>query len=116
MKKRILSFLLLLGLLALPALVCAETVSLVNPLTGTTDAPSVPEMTKTLITSVVGLSGVMAMIAFIYGGVLFLMASFNPDFVKKGKEIMKWAVVGLVVIFGSYALINFVLTNILGLS
>ena len=88
---------------------------LTNPLTGNATVTSLPELVNRVATMAIGLSGVMALLAFVYGGVLYLMAGVNLEFMKKGKEIMKWAVVGLVIIFSSYAVINFVLTSILKL-
>ena len=92
------------------------TVQLTNPLTGTSGSEgSIAELVNKIVTMAIGLSGVMALIAFVYGGVLYLMAGVNLDFMKKGKEIMKWAVFGIIIIFSSYAVINFVLTSIVKL-
>jgi hypothetical protein len=46
---------------------------------------------------------------FIYGGFLWIMSGGNEDNVKKGKETLKWAVLGLVVVFASYSILNFIL-------
>ncbi len=88
---------------------------LLNPLTGDDKVTSIPELVNRIVSMAIGLSGVMALLAFVYGGVLYLMAGVNLDFLKKGKEVMKWAVIGLFVIFSSYAVITFVLTSILKL-
>lgn len=90
----------------------SETVQLSNPLS----VKSIPELVKNITTVAIGLSGVMALLAFVYGGILYLLAGVNMDFLKKGKEVMKWAIIGLFVIFSSYAVINFVMTKLLGLS
>ena len=58
-------------------------------------------------------SGVLALIGFIYGGVLYLSSSVNPDNIKKAKDIMKNSIIGLVILFSSYAIINFVLSSVL---
>jgi hypothetical protein len=34
--------------------------------------------------------------------------------VDKGKDIITWAALGLIVIFSAYALVNFILTRVIG--
>lgn len=79
--------------------------SLVNPL-GTT---SIPELIGTVITALLGIVGSLSLIMFIYGGFLWIMSGGNEDNVKKGKETLKWAIMGIVVVFASYGILNFVL-------
>ena len=59
-----------------------------------------------IIQYALGLSGVLALIAFIYGGIWWLVSLGDSNKVTKGKEIMKWAVIGLLVIFSSFAIVN----------
>lgn len=94
----------------------SQVVPLTNPLTGGSSVLPIPTLVKNITTVAIGLSGVMALLAFVYGGILYLLAGVNMDFLKKGKEVMKWAIIGLFVIFSSYAVINFVMTKLLGLS
>lgn len=74
----------------------------------------IPALANRLITVALGISGVMALLAFVYGGILYMLAGVNEKNVAKGKEVMKYAVMGLFVIFSSYAIINFFLKNVLG--
>ena len=62
-----------------------------------------------IIQAVLGIVGSLALIMFIYGGFTWMMASGNQQAVQKGKDILIWATVGLVVIFTAYALVRFVL-------
>jgi len=73
----------------------------------------IPKLANRFITAALGISGVLAIIAFIYGGILYLTSGVNPKYVEKGKEVMKYAVIGLVVIFSSYAVITFLLKTVL---
>jgi hypothetical protein len=68
-------------------------------------------MANRLITTALGISGVLALLAFIYGGILW-MVPFGDQTgnIRKGKQMMVWAILGLVVIFGSNAVINFIST------
>jgi len=72
-----------------------------------------PELANRFIQTALGISGVLALLAFIYGGILYLLAGVNPKNVEKGKELMKYAVIGLVIIFASYAIVNFLLSTVL---
>ena len=66
-----------------------------------------------IIKAIIGVTGSAALVIFIYGGFLWLTSMGDPGKVKEGTGAMKWAAIGLVVIFSSYILINFILTNIL---
>lgn len=96
----------------LPLIVSAEGVKLEDPLGLPGDNP-VPELANRFITAALGVSGVLALIAFIYGGVLYLLSGVDKGYVPKGKEIMKYAIFGLVIIFSAYAVITFFLKNVL---
>ena len=58
---------------------------------------------------ILGLTGSLALLAFIYGGFVFLLSGGSAQNVEKGKGILKAAVIGLVIVFASYMIIQFVL-------
>jgi len=58
-----------------------------------------------MILSVVGS---LALLAFVYGGILFLTSAGSRERVEKGKQIIIGAVLGMVVVFASYTIIGFV--------
>jgi hypothetical protein len=88
----------------------AGTVTLTNPLSeGKTD---IPTLLGTVINSVMGVIGSLALVMFIYGGITWMLSTGNQERVTKGKNILIWAAVGLVIIFSAYALVKFVLTAI----
>lgn len=60
------------------------------------------------------LTGSAALLMFAYGGVMFILAAGNQERVSKAKEILKAAVIGLVIIFGSWLIINFVVSALTG--
>ncbi|MCK4554394.1 hypothetical protein KAU19_05550 [Candidatus Parcubacteria bacterium] len=62
-----------------------------------------------IINAVLGIVGSIALAMFIYGGFTWMTSSGNSEKVQKGKDILIWAALGLVVIFASYALVNFVI-------
>lgn len=59
------------------------------------------------------LIGVVAFAAFIYGGFMMIFSFGSSEKVSQGKDAMVAAVVGLVIAFGAYLIINFIL-NALG--
>ena len=53
-----------------------------------------------------GFLSVVAMIALIYSGFLYVTAAGNDEQANKAKKIIIWVVVGIVVILLAYALVN----------
>lgn len=54
----------------------------------------------------------IAVIYALWGGFLILTAAWNDDQVKKGRQVIVHAIIGIIVIFLSYSIINWVLQNI----
>ncbi len=91
-----------------PVETISGVVSLSNPL-GTS---SIPTLIGRVIDSVLGIVGSLALVMFVYGGLIWMTAAGNEQSVTKGKNILMWATIGLVVIFTSYALVKFVIQAI----
>ncbi len=53
--------------------------------------------------------GSLALLFFIYGGLMFLLSSGSTEQVSKAKGIIKAAVIGLILVFVSFLIISFVL-------
>ena len=81
-----------------------------NPL-GDIDTPQ--ELIGQIINSALGLVGSIALLMFIYGGFLWITAAGNSQNVQKGQDTLKWAVIGLVVVFTAYAVVRFVITGLI---
>lgn len=84
----------------------SRTVTLVNPL----NTSSIPQIIGSIIKAAVGVVGAFALLTFVYGGFLWLTSGGEAGKVEQGKEAMKWALIGLAVVFSSYALVSFVLS------
>ena len=97
-----------------------EPVQLPNPLTGKTTfdekTEGIPTLLGRVINAILGIVGSLALVMFIYGGIIWMTSSGNAEQVTKGKNIVIWATIGLVVIFSAYALVSFVLTKALGVT
>lgn len=86
----------------------STTVSLDNPISSN----SIPALIGRVINAVLGVVGSIALLMVIYGGFTWMLAAGNGEKIKKGRDIIVWAMLGLVVIFTSYALVRFVITSI----
>jgi len=69
---------------------------------------TVPEVISRLIKIMLGLVGTVSLVVFIYAGFLWITAQGKPDQINKGKQAMIWAVVGILVVFSSYAILKYV--------
>lgn len=58
---------------------------------------------------ILGITGSLALLAFVYGGFVFLLSGGSAQNVEKGKGILKAAIIGLVIVFASYSIIRFVM-------
>lgn len=80
-------------------------VKLENPLGNNTNPAQV---INTVIKGILGLTGVIALVAFVGGGVIWMTSGGNPEKVKKGRDVMVWAVLGLFIIFSSYSILKYI--------
>lgn len=60
---------------------------------------------------ILGITGSLALLAFIYGGFVWMLSGGSSERVQKGKQIFTGAVIGLVIVFTSYMIIGFVLVK-----
>jgi hypothetical protein len=52
--------------------------------------------------------GIVAVIAIIYGGYLYMTAAGNEAQTKKGRSVLTWAIVGLIVVLAAAVIVNVV--------
>ncbi len=106
--KRYFSTLFLLALTLVPSHAFAQ-VNLTNPL-GETD---VRIIIARLINGFLGISGSLALVMFIYGGILWMTAMGNDTRLKKGKDTLIWAILGILVIASAYVATNAIFNAVL---
>lgn len=87
-----------------------DLVCLDNPL----NTENIPTLIGLALRGLFAIIGTIALIIFIYGGALWMTAFGEEAKVKRGWDTMIWGALGLVVIFGSYVAVDFVLKAILG--
>ncbi len=61
---------------------------------------------------ILGIVGALTLAMFVYGGIKLLISGGSTEEIKKGKDTLVAAVIGLAIVFGSYTIINFVVNNV----
>lgn len=111
MKKNLksLMFLTILGLAFFAANSCLA-LSLVdtsgNYSTGNYTLDDIRNYAVYLMRFILSLVGTLSLLAFVYGGMTFLLSAGNQESIKKGMGILKAAVVGLLITFSSVLIMN----------
>ena len=105
----------LIGLSLLPSFVLAqygleETGESAGLTSG--EATPLPQLIGNYIQIFLSLLGVIFLIHMIYGGFKWMKARGNAPEVEKAKEVIISAVIGLVIIAGSYAITAFVISAV----
>jgi len=72
---------------------------------GTTDAN---KMIGRIIKAIMGVMGTVALLMFVYGGILLMTAAGNSERAGEARKILIWTSMGLIVILGSYGLVDFI--------
>lgn len=58
--------------------------------------------------------GVIAVFAIIYGGYLYMTAAGNPEQVDKAKKVLFYAIIGIVVVLLTVAILQYLTTKVFG--
>ncbi|NCN07917.1 hypothetical protein GW933_04535 [Candidatus Falkowbacteria bacterium] len=109
--KYIISFVFALSIMSLPFLIQAQ--ELKNPLTGTTGG-NLEDAVKNVVNGALGVSGVLALVAFIFGGITWMISGGDSSKIQKGKNMMIWAVLGILIIFSSYVILSYIFEALVG--
>ena len=56
---------------------------------------------------ILGITGSFALLMFVYGGFMILISRGQQDQIKKGRDALSTAIIGVIIIFGAYVMINF---------
>ena len=83
---------------------------LTNPL-ASSDSPQA--LIGKIINVAMGVVGSLALIMFILGGISWMTAGGNEEKVRKSMGMIVWSMLGLIVVFLSYALVKFLLKEII---
>lgn len=61
---------------------------------------------------ILGIVGSLSLLAFVAGGLMMMLSAGNPEWVTRGKQTLIGAVIGLAIVFTSYAIIQLVFTSL----
>ncbi|MDD4995086.1 MAG: hypothetical protein PHW53_01285 [Patescibacteria group bacterium] len=114
--------LLILPLLAWVLISANAVLALTVSETGLETTAEASELPKGELTATVGrvisiflsLVGVIFFVLLIYGGILWMTAMGNEETVKRAKNLITSAILGLIIIFAAYAIAQFVISMLLG--
>lgn len=96
----------------------------VAALTGNSGTNKIPDQVNTggtdlknavvsIVNGVIGALGIVAVIVIIIGGVNYMTSAGDASKVKKAKDTILYGVIGLVICVLAFAIVNFVISNIL---
>lgn len=66
---------------------------------------------KNMATVLASFGGIIATIALIWGGIMYITSSGNLQNLDKAKAIIKYAVIGLIIVIAAASIVNFFSTN-----
>jgi len=66
----------------------------------------------TLINVFLSILGVVFLVLVVYGGYLWMIARGNDELVTKAKDTIRNGVIGLIIVLGSYAISQFVVSGL----
>lgn len=75
---------------------------------GTCQISDLMEIVVRVTTIILGLTGTVVLVAFVYAGFLFLISAGSSEKITQAKTIIKGAVIGMLVVFLSFTIITFV--------
>jgi len=79
----------------------------------TTDPDRLTKTVGRIIKIVLGFLGIVLIVIVIYAGFLWMTAGGEPDGVKKAKDWLTNAIIGLAIILSAYAITDFVISKLI---
>jgi hypothetical protein len=84
----------------------------INDAGGTANTTSAQTLIGNIVNTMLFLVGVLSVIMIIYGGIQYVISVGDSGKVAKAKNTIIYAVVGLIVAILSYAIVNFVISQL----
>ncbi len=72
-----------------------------------------PETVKNILTAIISVAGIVAVIFVIIGGVMYMTSAGDTGKLKKAKDTILYALIGLVICVLSFAIVNFTVNSII---
>jgi len=77
------------------------------------DPSSLDDTIITIINAILGIVGLIAVVMVILGGISYMTSAGDAGKVKKGKDTILYGIIGLVIVGLAFAIVNFVIKNII---
>lgn len=58
---------------------------------------------------ILGVVGSLALLMFVYGGIMFIISQGNEEKITSAKNILKNAAIGIIIVFTAWIIVNFVI-------
>jgi hypothetical protein len=68
----------------------------------------IPIIIQNIVLAALAFSGLVALVLIIYSGITYITSHGDPQKVEGAKKTLTWAIVGLVVIFLSFFVVNLI--------
>ena len=75
---------------------------------------TIPTLIGVIVKGALGIVGSIALLMFVYGGFILLISQGDSTKITKGKITMTWAAVGIMIIFGSYIFVSYIISGLTG--
>lgn len=79
----------------------------------TNDNPLATEIVN-IVNGIIFAAGIVAVIFIVIGGINYMTSAGDPGKVKKGKDTILYAMIGLVICALSFAIVNWVIRGVIG--
>jgi len=76
---------------------------------GTPKDLTIPGILATIADMLIGMAGFYLVVMLIYGGIVYLTSAGNEKRVETGKNVITYAIIGIVIVFASYLVAQFVI-------
>ncbi len=80
---------------------------------GVTTPKSLQLIIALIIRDILGFVGILAVVYTIYGGYLFMFSNSNDEQINKGKSIIQYGIVGVLIMLMSFGIANYIYKTIL---
>lgn len=74
----------------------------------TDGASEIQSFIKSIVTTLVGISGAVAVVFMVIGGFHYMTSAGNPEKLQKAKHTLLYAGVGLTIVLAAYLIVDFV--------
>src|SRR3989338_8955891 len=83
---------------------------------GSASSNDLPTIVGSIINISLTLIGMIFVILLVYSGFIWMTAAGNEEKVSKAKDTIRRSIIGIIIIVASYAIADFVITNLTGIT